>query len=77
MKDFVPFGTDRQSMDFMSTKFLKENINGDCVPQFQLAYIRDTTHSSHKNMVKFCCEVHYIWWVNQQLELQEWEDFIK
>ena len=28
-------------------------------------------------MVQLCHEVHYMWWRNQLLELQEWEDFIK
>ena len=60
MKYFVSFGTDRQSMYFMSTIFLKDNINGVRVPQFQLAYIRDTTQTSHKNVVRLCGEVHYL-----------------
>ena len=34
MKVFVSFGTDRQSMYFMSNKFLKFKLNGFCVPQF-------------------------------------------
>ena len=68
----MSFGTDRQSMYFMSTIFLKDNINGVRVPKFQLDYIRDTTHPSHKYLVKFCRELHYMWWVKQYLELQEW-----
>ena len=64
-------------MYFMSTIFLKENTDGFCVPQFQIYYIRDTTHPSHKNLVKFFHEVHYMWWGNQYLELQEWEDSIE
>ena len=47
MKDFVSFGTDCQSIYFMSTRFLKEKINGVRVPPFQIAYIHDTTHISH------------------------------
>ena len=39
MKDFVSFGTDNQSMYFISTIFLKDKINGVLVPQFQLVYI--------------------------------------
>ena len=31
MKDFVSFGTDFQSMYFMSSVFLKDKINGVCV----------------------------------------------
>ena len=77
MNDFVSFCTDRQSMFFMSTRILKDQINGVCVPPFQLAYISDTTHSSHRNLVWLCCEVHYMWWKNQYLELQEWQDCIK
>ena len=60
MKDFVPFGTDFQSMYFTSTRFLGENINEVCVPWFQLYYISDTTHPSHLKLVKLCCEVHYM-----------------
>ena len=47
IKDFVSFGTDHQSMHFMSTAFLKYKINRVCVPQFQLAYICDTNNPSH------------------------------
>ena len=45
--------------------------------QFQLAYINETTNTSHNFFIRLCCEVHYMWWENQKLELQEWEDFIK
>ena len=27
----------------------------------------------HTFFVKFCREIHYTWWENQELELQEWE----
>ena len=37
MKDFVSFATDRQSIKFMSTTFLKNKMNGVRVSQFQLA----------------------------------------
>ena len=77
MKYFVSFGTDYKSMYFMSTRLLKDNIDGVCVPQFQLDYIHNSTHPSHKYMVKLCREVHYIWWVNKELELQEWDNCIK
>ena len=60
----------------MSTRFLKCNIDGVCVPQFQLDYFRDTTHTSHKNLFKLCCELHYMWWGNQYLELQELGDCV-
>ena len=56
----------------MSTIFLKYNIDGVCVAQFKLSYISGTTNSSHTKLVKFCREVHYMWWINQELELQEW-----
>ena len=62
MKDFVSFVTDCQSMHFMPTILLKDNIYGVCVPQFQLAYILNTTHPSRKNLVIFCHELHYMWW---------------
>ena len=61
----------------MSTRFLKDNINGVRVPPFQISYIRETTHPPHENLVDFCREVHYMWWGYQYLELQEWEDCIK
>ena len=60
MKDFVSFDTYHQFMYFMANIFLKDNINGVCVPQFQLAYIFDTTHPSHKHFVKLYREVHYM-----------------
>ena len=60
----------------MSTKLLKYKIDGFYVPQFQLDYIFGTTKTSHKNAVKLCRDVHYMWWVNQELELQKWEDCI-
>ena len=69
MKYFVSFGTDFQSMYFMSAVFLKDKIHGVRITKFQLAYIR--------KMVKLCWVVHYIWWGNEYLELKEWEDCIK
>ena len=60
----------------MSTRFLKGEINVVHIPQFKLAYIRNTTHYS-LFFVKLCREVHYVWWGNQDLEQQEWEDCIK
>ena len=68
---FVLFGIDHQSMYFMSNIFLKYNIDGFRVPQFQLDYIRDTTHQFDTNLVKLCHDMHYMWWGNQELELQE------
>ena len=67
-------GIDCQSNVFMSNRFLKDKIDGVRVTQFQLAYIRDTTHNSHKNLVTLCREVNYMWRGNQDLEMQEWED---
>ena len=60
MKDFVLFGAYSQSMYFMSTIFLKDNIDGSRVPQFQLTYICDTTHPSTKHLVQLCREVNYM-----------------
>ena len=57
--------------------YYKKKINGVRVPQFQLAFICDTTSTSHKNLVKLCREVYCMWWVNKYLELQEWGDCIK
>ena len=73
MKYFVLFGTDHQSMHFMPTN----NIDGVSVPKNSSSYICDTTHPSHNFFIKLCWEVHYMWWVNQYLEQQEWEDFIE
>ena len=69
MNYFVPFGKYFQLMYFMPTIFLKDNINGVRVPQFQLAYICNTTHPSHKKLVKLCREVHYMCYEDQYLEL--------
>ena len=65
MNDFVSFSTDCQSVYFMSTGFLKYKINVVRVTKFQLAYIRNTTHISHKHFVELCRKVHYMWWINQ------------
>ena len=54
MKDFVPFVTYFQSMYFMSTRFLKDKVNEFRIPQFQIFYILNTTHTSHKNLVQLC-----------------------
>ena len=68
----------RSSVNAFDVKqILKDKINGVHVPQFKIAYILDTTHPSYEKLVKLCHEVHYIWWENQYLELQEWEDRIK
>ena len=53
MNGLVSFGTDRQLMYFMSTRFLKYNINGVSVPQFQLDYIYNKTNPSYKNWFSF------------------------
>ena len=63
----MALGSDRQSMYFMSTRFLNDNTNGVRVPHFQLVYICNKTHHSHKKLVKLCLEVNYMWWVNQDL----------
>ena len=60
----------------MPTILLKDKIDGGRAQKFQLAYICDKTHPSHK-LVTLCCEVHYMWWVNQYLELQDREYGIK
>ena len=77
MKEFVSFGKYHKSMLLMSNRFLKYKIDGVQVPQFQLAYICDKTHTSHKNLVKLCRYVKYMWWENQELELKECEDCVK
>ena len=64
IKGFLSSVTDCQSINIMLDISFKENIDGVHVPQFQLAYIHDTTHPSHKK-VKVCREIHYMWWGNQ------------
>ena len=58
-------------MYFIPTGFLKDNIDVVCFTHLKISYIRDTNHPLHKNLVDFCREVHYMWWGNQYLELQE------
>ena len=70
MKEFVSIDTDLQSMHFVSTRLLKYRINGVCVPQSQLARIRGTTNTSHKNLFELCHEAHYMWRGNKYLEPQ-------
>ena len=48
MKDFVLFRTYCHSIYFMSTRFLKDKIDGVLVKTVQLDYICNTTHPSHK-----------------------------
>ena len=76
MKEFVSFRTYHQLIFLMPNTFLKRNIYGFNVPQFQLDYIRHTTNPLYKKTVKLCHDVKYMWWRNQDLELQEWEDHI-
>ena len=59
-------------MYFMPTRLLNDNTDGVRVPKFKRSYTHDTTHPSHKILVKLCREVRYMWWVNQYLEQQEW-----
>ena len=63
----MSFGTDCHSIYFMSTIFLKDNTDQALVPQFQLAYICDTTNPSNKILVMFYREVYHMWWGNQVL----------
>ena len=57
----MSFGTDYQSIFLMSTRLLEDNIYGVRFPQFQNVHIHDTKRPSHKKLVKFCCDVHYMW----------------
>ena len=77
MKDLFSLGTYCWSLYFISTRFLKYNIYGVHVPQFKLDYIHDKNHHPHRNLVKLCRKVNYMWWGNKYLELQDWENFIK
>ena len=49
-------------MFYMSTRFLKYDIYAVRVPQFQLAYIHDTTNNLHSNLANLCCDVYYMRW---------------
>ena len=60
MNYFFSFGTDLQSMYFMSTRLLKDKIETVLVLQFQIDNIRDRTHPLHKSLVKLCCEEHFM-----------------
>ena len=61
-------------MLFMSDILLKKNIDGACVPRFQLSYINNTNITSHKTPVKLWHDVHHMWLGNPSLELQYWYD---
>ena len=63
-------------MFYMPNKLLKNIIDGIHVPQLQPSYIQDKNHPSHTFLVEFCCDENYMWWRIQELETQEWEDFI-
>ena len=65
MKYLLSFRTYLQLVYFMSTILLKYKISVFRVPSFQLAYIRNTTHPSHKQLVRLCREVYYMRWLNQ------------
>ena len=66
---FVSFGTDRQSMFYIWTIFLRDKVDGVRVPQFQLTYIHNKNHPLNKNLAKLWRDVNYMWWGNQELEL--------
>ena len=55
-RECFSFGTDIQSLFYTSNRFLKNNIDGVCVPQFQRDYICDTTHTLHK-ILKSCAVI--------------------
>ena len=52
MKVPVSFGKYFQSVFYMSNILFKNNIDGVHFPQFQLSYIHETDHNSHKKLVK-------------------------
>ena len=66
----MSLGTYFQSMYFMTTRFLRDNIDGVRVPKFQLFTLL-TQRIIEIKMVRLCREVNYMWWGNQYLELQE------
>ena len=69
IEEFVSFVTDRQSMFYMWTIFLRDKFYGVRVPQYQLVYIHDKNHPLNKNLTDLCCDVNYVRWGNQDLEL--------
>ena len=77
MKEFVSFGTDRKSMYFMSTRFLKENIYGFHVHNFKL--LTFAAQFTLQIMFLLSSVMKYIICGsgNQKLELQECENCIK
>ena len=60
INDFVSFVTDRQSMFFISNRFINEKIDGVCVTQFQIDYICDTNISNHKHTWLNCVVIFNI-----------------
>ena len=67
MKEFVSFRTDLQSMYFMPIRFLKDKIDGVCIPK--ISTILNLRHNLPFTyyLVKLCREVQYMWWGNQEL----------
>ena len=57
MTYFVPFVTDRQSMFYLSNRFLKYNIYGVCVPKFQLSCIIGITTRMGTLLCYYLCLV--------------------
>ena len=57
----LSFLTYLQSVFYLLTILLKDNIDGVHVPPFKLAYICSTTNTLHNNLVTSCCDVHYMW----------------
>ena len=49
----------------MSDLFLKKNIDGVFVPQFQFSHIHVTQIILHQSLVKLCPDLHYLRWGNQ------------
>ena len=64
MKEFVSFGTDIQSMLFMTNILLKEKIDYICVTQFKISYIHYKYLPSHKHLFHYD---HYMWRGDQDL----------
>ena len=65
MSYLVSFGTDCQYMFYMSKVLFKRyDWWSPCAPISTWLYLRQN-NLLHKNLVKLCCEVHYMWWWNQ------------
>ena len=61
---------------YMLTIFLKNDVYGVSVPQFQLAYICDISNTLYNNLIHIFRYVHYMCWASGGQESTEGEGYI-